>query len=229
MSAKPAHGEFDDGADDRPRSFDAALKAALDDVPVPGDLAERLIARVEAEDVFRRSMPVAPGRLRRVRRWALMGIGSLALVALVVVGAFMWPRQREVAREDLGGEVASWMGSLAAKGWRPIAMLPRGVELDQAVLGRARQWQSIDAKSSNWSVTAIDLGQPTAPRAILFVVKSNARFAVPSAPTATVRLGLSSGYVGTAWQRSSGVLFVLVVEADRGQRLEDFLRKPAQA
>jgi hypothetical protein len=63
----------------------------------------------------------------------------------------------------------------------------------------------------------------------LFVVKSKARFAVPSAPTATVRLGLSSGYVGTAWQRSSGVLFVLVVEADRGQRLEDFLRKPAQA
>jgi hypothetical protein len=235
MNANAPHFESDnDGG--RPPSFDAALKTALHDVPVPDDLADRLIARLEVEAAPKYSTgdTLAPRRrVRSLRRRVFIAAGSLALVALVAV-SFIYVRQtpREIAREELSGDVAGWLVALPAKNWRPVPTLSKGIEVDRAVVAQPRQWQIVShVKSSGWSgtVTAIDLAPPTSPRAVLFVVRSNARFAVPSTPTATVRLGLSSGFVGTAWQRSPGVLYVLVVETDRGQRLEDFLRKPAQA
>ena len=235
MNANAPHFESDnDGG--RPPSFDAALKTALHDVDLPEGLAGRLIARLEAEAAPKCSagdMPVPASRSRVLRRRVLIAAGSLALVALLAISV-IYVRQApgEVAREELSGDVASWLAALPAKNWGPMPTLSKGLEVDRAVAAQPRQWQILSqAKSSGWSgtVTAIDLAPPTAPRAVLFVVRSNARFAVPSTPTATVRLGLSSGFVGTAWQRSSGVLYVLIVETDRGQRLEDFLRKPAQA
>ena len=153
-------------------------------------------------------------------RRMLMAAGLLALVALIAVSIdYVRQSPHEIAREDLSGDVTSWLSSLPAKSWRPVSTLPKGVAIDQAVVAQPRQWQTVhQANSSGWSgtVTAIDLGPAAGPRAVLFVVRSNARFGVPSTPTPTVRLGLSSGFVATAWQRSSGVLFVLVVETDRG-------------
>jgi hypothetical protein len=235
MNANAPHFDSDnDGG--RTQSFDAALKTALDDVDVPEGLAGRLIARLEVGAASERSagrVLVATGRARSLRRRVLIAIGSLALVALITVSlVYMNQSPREIAREELSGDVAGWLAALPVKNWRAMPTLAKGVEVDRAVVAQPRQWQIVShAKSSDWSgtVTAIDLAPPTSPRAVLFVVRSNARFVVPSTPTATVRLGLSSGFVGTAWQRSSGVLYVLVVETDRGQRLEDFLRKPAQA
>src|SRR5438445_1404484 len=91
-----------EAADDkRPRreAFDVALKAALHDVPVPSDLADRLLARIGAAPVLQRSTgetpvppgqstggtPVSPRRIRFSRRRVLMGAGSLALVALIAL------------------------------------------------------------------------------------------------------------------------------------------------
>ncbi|MBW8884214.1 MAG: hypothetical protein JF612_05440 [Planctomycetia bacterium] len=245
MSVFPPNDCHDEAGGKLPQqSFDAALKAALHDVPVPVDLADRIIARLEAEtppEFSTGQMPVRPtgqtpaprGRGRFVSRRVLIAAGSLALVMLMALSFFyLRSAPHEIAREELSGDVTSWLAALPVKNWRPMTKLAKGMEVDRAVIAQPRQWQSLSAAhGSDWSgtVTAIDLAPPTAPRAVLFVVRSNARFAVPSTPTAAVRLGLSSGYVGTAWQRSSGVLFVLVVETDRGQRLEDFLRKPAQA
>lgn len=234
--ANGPHFESDhDGG--RPRSFDAALKTALHDLPVPDDLADQLIARMEVEAAASKcsigKMSVATRRARSLRRQVLIAVGSLAMVALVAVSViYVHQSPRAIAREELSGDVAGWLAALPAKNWRAMPTLPKGVEIDRAVIAQPRQWQVLShPKSSGWlgTVTAIDLAPSTSPRAVLFVVRSNARFAVPSTPTATVRLGLSSGFVGTVWQRSSGVLYLLVVETDRGQRLEDFLRKPAQA
>ena len=240
MNSNAPHHEPDkEAADGTPpgrSSFDRALAAALHDVPVPGDLADRLIARIETRAVFQRSTgdtPVPPKRAWLSRRRVLIAAGSLALLTLLALSiAYVRSTPREIAREDLSGDVTSWLSMLPAKDWRPIATLPKGIEVDSAVIAQPRRWQTFHcANSSGWlaTVTAIDVAPPTAPRAILFVVRTNARFAVPSAPTASVRLGLSSGYVGTAWQTSPHLLYVLVVEADRRQRLEDFLRRPPQA
>jgi len=75
-------------------------------------------------------------------------------------------------------------------------------------------------------VTAIDLAGPGRSRAILFVVKSSAKFSVPPTPTTTPLLSLTGGYKATAWQLPN-VLYVLAVE--ERERLDDFLRKPPEA
>jgi hypothetical protein len=91
-----------------------------------------------------------------------------------------------------------------------------------------RGWKRLaSSNTSGWStnVTAIDLAPPNSPRAILFVVKSSARFAVPAIPTTTARLTLSRGFSATAWQRQgSNLLYVLVVEAGHNQQLESYVR-----
>jgi hypothetical protein len=188
-------------------------------------LAERTVAN-RRDDVGRR-------RISR-RQWWLAG-GAAALAGLIVAIAVPLMRtERVVAREELEADVAGWLSSLQANKWQPAATtaLPKGVELDPAVNGKALRLHSFHARGNNgWTgdVTAIDLRPAGQPRAILFVVRSSAQFDVPATPTLESRLALSQGFAATAWQRRErGVLLVLVVE-DRGQRLEDFLRKRTEA
>ena len=162
--------------------------------------------------------------------------GGVALVALLAVGVSQlgWS-QRTVSQHELAGDVGKLLGKLNPNMWRPIAggALPKGIVVDSAILARPVQFQDIAYQSdAGWSstVTAINISPAGRPKAILFVVRSSVRFAVPSAPTATTRLGLSRGFSATAWQRSpAGPLYVLVVEEDRGQRLDEYLSKPPVA
>src|SRR5205814_2194533 len=102
-------------------SFDRALAAALHDVHVPDSLADRLIARIEAEPVLLRSTrdtPVPPKQAWLGRRRVLMGAISLALVTLLALSiAYVRSTPREIARQDLSGDVTSWLSMLPAKEW----------------------------------------------------------------------------------------------------------------
>jgi hypothetical protein len=97
------------------------------------------------------------------------------------------------------------------------------------------RWQRLpSASNSGWAsgITAIELAPPAAglPKATLFVVKSSARFNVPTGPATTTRLALTGRFKATAWQRQElNLLFVLVVEADRHEDLESYLRLGPQA
>src|SRR5439155_12746402 len=117
-----------------------------------------LLARIGAEPVLQRSTgetpvppgqstgetPVPPRRIRFSRQRVLMAAGSLALVALIALSiVYTRSTPREIAREELSGDVASWLVSLPAKKWRPSAALPIGVEVDEAVAAQPRQWQSL--------------------------------------------------------------------------------------
>jgi len=226
----------------RSHAFDRKICEALHDAPVPLGLADRLTAALQAEAapavaLAERSATnecdVAGRRRFGRRNWWVVG-GAVALAVLVVAFAapFVVRSVRDVAQNELSGDVAGWISSVTANKWRPITTMPKEIELDSAVIGKALQWQSIQARDhSGWTgeVTAIDLRPAGQPRAMLFVVRSSARFNVPPTPTAQRRLALSHGFAATAWQRSGGALLVLVVEEDRGQRLEDFLRRPTQA
>ncbi len=225
----------------RSQALDRAVSEALHDVPVPSGLADRLMAAMQTEATpavalaERRGSNEPDRDIRRRfsrRQWWLTG-GVIALATLLVAIALPFVRlEREVVQEELGLDVAGWLSNLSqpTSKWKPVATvaLPQGMELDPAVNGKALRWQSFPVRGSGgWTgtVTAIDLRPAGQPRAMLFVVRSSARFAVPSR-----RMALSGGFAATAWQRKNlGLLFVLVVEEDRGQRLEDFLRKAAQA
>jgi hypothetical protein len=154
---------------------------------------------------------------------------ALSLLVLLSVSTFAFRRSRDVDQQELTGDVQYWLDYLPKHSWHPAMNLPKSIKIDPAVAATPRQWQIIPQRG--WgSVTAIDLTRPGKSRAILFVVDSPAKFAVPAAPSPTMRLSLSRGFTATAWQRGdSAPLFVLVVEEDRGQTLTDFLRKAHEA
>jgi hypothetical protein len=228
----------------RSQQFDRGVVQALHAAPVPPGLADRLVAAVQAEPMpelglaEKREAVERIGSVRRRfsrRQWWLAG-GGMALAAMLAAVAFPFLRPAQiVARDELGADVAGWLANLNANKWQSVASaaLPKESSLDPAVNGHALRWQSFPARgNSGWAgkVTAVDLRPADQPRAILFVIRSSARFSVPAAPTVARPLTLSRGFAATAWQREQrGVLFVLVVEEDRGQRLEDFLRRPTQA
>jgi hypothetical protein len=229
----------------RSQQLDFKVAAALHDLPVPAGLAERLLAVAESKmpapevnlplAISESGATSARSRRRSRRRWLLAG-GSLALVALLALSAYPWLRTvHVVAREELGGQAAQWLQQLPTNSWQAANRLPPNVAIDPAVAARPRQWQPLTIqRPSGWSasVTAVDLSPsgPEAPRAVLFVVKSSASFAVPAIPTATSRLSLSGGFAATAWQRpGSAFLYVLVVEERGGQRLDDYLRNRSAA
>jgi len=221
----------------RAGQFDSQVRTALHDLPVPPELAQRLLAAAAASPATAEvSVPAAsadfpvarPSRLRLSRRQWIIAGGSLAMVGLLVVGGYQWMRpQRSVVAVEIAAQVDGWIVRLSPKAWQPITRLPPTVVIDSAVSAKRQQWQNVlSANPSGWytNVTAIDLtagaGQP---RAFLFVVKSSAKFSVPTRPDASIRLTLSGGFNGTAWQRQgSNLLFVLVVEK---QPLETYLPK----
>jgi hypothetical protein len=230
---------------DRAQQFDRCVRAALNDAPVPEGLAERLITAIRSEQdrsVVQLPTSDAPRRtfalrqIRLSRRQMLWAGGGVALVALLAVGVSQigWS-QRTVAQHELAGDVGKLLGKLGPKAWRPLdgGALPKGIVLDSAILAKPVQVQDVVYQSdAGWSanVTAINIAPAGRPKAILFVVRSSVRFAVPSVPTTTTRLGLSRGFSATAWQRlPAGPLYVLVVEEDRGQRLDEYLSKAREA
>jgi len=224
----------------RSQQLDAQLRSAIRDVPVPAGLAERLLQAAQHPDEPEANvcLPANPERrqwfVRRPnltrRHWILAGC-STALVGLIAfVSSQLLEPLRTVTQEEIASETLVARAHLSATAWQPIAKLPRNIRIDPAVIGTPHHWQIVRAaNSAAWSagITAIDLTPQGAGRAkaFLFVVSSSAKFSVPTRPAAVARLSLSGGYTATAWQRlGSNLLFVLVVEEDRNQHLEDYLR-----
>jgi hypothetical protein len=170
---------------------------------VPEGLSERLITAIQtAQDRSVVELPTsdatprifAARRIRLSRRQMLWAGGGVALVILVAVGVSQlgWS-QRTVAQHELAGDVGKLLGKLDPKTWRSLAggALPKGIVLDSAIVAKPVQVQDVAYQSdAGWSstVTAINIAPAGRPKAILFVVRSSARFAVPSVPTTTTRL-----------------------------------------
>jgi hypothetical protein len=223
----------------RSQRFDESIGKAMHDLPVPAGLAERILAAREAPGAAAEvSLPPACDNVMKTsgglgRRIWLAAAGSLSLAVLLTVVVYKlapaW--RRPISQTELAADTATLLSDLPSSGWRTDG-LPNQVPIDPAVLAAPRQWQAVHVpRSAGWSgtVTAIDLTGSSTRRAMLFVVRTSSRFAVPRVPMPTVLLPLTGGYEATAWQRPNGkMLYILVVE-ERGQRLEDFLRKTPEA
>jgi hypothetical protein len=218
---------------ERSQQFDRAASAALAEQPVPAGLMERLL-KATAEN---QPTPAAPADAetppsRWTRRRVLWAAGSLAAAALVAVTTwFSVPRPASlVSRDELSAAVTQWTndGNVPASQWEAIKA-PRLAVPGPVSVKKPTRWRHLAIAQPTWSGSgvAMDITQPGRQRAWLFVVSSNARVQVSSAPSQPTDLTLS-GFRGkvkaVAWQDSaSGLLYVLVVVED-GQRLDDFLR-----
>jgi hypothetical protein len=233
----------------RSQQFDKAVAAAMHDVPIPAGLLDRLLDAAKAADTVERALaqdppsspiaisPVQPAPRLTRRRWLIAG-GSLALVALIGLTIFsLSPRQPHiVAQAELSQSVDDWLGVVLgtrnATSWNAVnkSPVPPNYAVPTYVLGMPNRWTGFRASGNGWSGrgVAIDLARPTAPRAILFVIASPAHFQVAASPVTW--LTLTGKTKAVAWQNlSSNLLYILVVDEDRGQRLEQYLKRLPQA
>jgi hypothetical protein len=215
----------------RSQRFDQAVSVALHELPVPAGLMERMLAATETN----RPAPAVPATRFWQRRPWLTAIGSVAATFLLAVTA-LWlaPRTpRQVSQEDLGQAVGAWYSAVVPAAEWQTGKLPAGFSKPSNVIPAPVRWRRLTASHNGWSVhgVAMELNPPTLPRATLFVVSSPVRFNVPAQPprTAMTFTGVA-GAKAIAWQNpKTKLLYVLVFEGDRGQRLEHLVRQLPQA
>jgi len=231
----------------RAEAVDRRLAQALADVPVPEGLAERILGSLlsavpaaPAAEAAPRA-PEAPeraaecqtqcltrgSRLSR-RRWVELGAGACAAAVLGALAFRFWPRTpRRIVPHELAQMTEAWLRQIQSPaGWSSdVAALPTPLRPPAAVRAAPQRWRRF-VTPEGWSSVAIDFAAPGSPRAVLLVVRSSARFAVPEMPLPRTRLPLSSaGPAAIAWQKGD-LLYVLAVVED-GQRLDDFIVQPA--
>jgi hypothetical protein len=221
------------------RSFETQLAAALHNVPVPEGLGERLTARLQqtaapaaqngeapllstvaaaasAETISASSTPaeaqpvhLAPPRPMSRRR-LLVAAGSLAAGLLVMAGAWRLINSSDDSQADPAALAGAWGARLTAV-WQPSKSLPAGFALPQTILAAPTGWQAIGKKVVGPSGVAINLSQPGAVRAVLYVVRMTLP-QLPAAPPGSPQ-SATGGRTVAAWQ-NAGLVYVLVVEGD---------------
>jgi hypothetical protein len=171
---------------DRIQKLDDAIVDAMDDVPVPSGLAERLLTRLasDAEKIAVDTPPAidtppAPVHRRTRRAW-LIGSGSaaLALAASLLAALFLWP----TASPDLGPEgivqAALSLHEQDHETWGKLIVdrpAPAEYPLGRYLLASPRSpWRSLNGFLGRNGV-AYELTGPRHIRGTLFVVDWAAR------------------------------------------------------
>lgn len=186
----------------RLQGLDARIAAAMREVPVPGDLAGRLMARLAAERPAREVS----------RRWLLAGSGLLAAAAGLLVAVWLGLRggqplsQQYVLDEAIRSfensppELQHWLSDSPPGGFPFSGML---------LPGRQVRWQAIADFVGRHGV-AYDLSGTEAGRATLFVVAGTVE---GLGPAPALQPFTTAGCCASAWQEN-GLVYVLVVEGD---------------
>ncbi len=218
---------------DRSQQFDRAVISALHDVPVPGDLLERLLAQAERNKQLVASegatavnapSPVSnsPVAKRGSRRWLLAGASLTALAAsLLALGLFLPEPARDVSQSELAEAAADWFSEAAdpTRTWTAYTAKRAPHTALRVPPSRSRQMETAFGPATVYDLSSSRGG------AFLVVLSTRNRFDVDPLPFADVR-GASRGLSIGAWQ-SGGQLFVLV--SKNGLRLDDLLRRPTAA
>jgi hypothetical protein len=226
---------------DRSQQFDRVVMSVLHDVPVPGDLLERLLAQAtqgksaEQHDVVAISdgsaNSIAPtpasgtatGR-RTSRRWLMAGTGLAALAAsLVGLGVFLSRPARDISQAELADAATDWYTDAWRQSaeWQPYAgTLPPHSAL------RVRPMRTLTMNTEFGAATVYDCSVRDRPAAFI-AIRTRDRFMNLAPLPFTPVKGATGGLAIGAWQ-SGGTLYVLVLDKD-GLRLDDMLRRPNAA
>lgn len=216
----------------RVQQWDAAVSSAMEQVPVPVGLAERILARLSASgsgsgpsgavaDALAQTAGAAPdagprpgesaprdlGRSRR--RWLT---GAAAVAATVAVAVFLAQYVSTTSDTPLEAMADAWLAQLKPK-WRGMSQAPNEFAMPRAIRVEAVGWQNV-GQFAGAHGAAYQLVHATAGTARLFVVrlsKGGAPATPPSVPQFTTG-GRSIGY----WQTGK-LLYVLVVNGNEHQ------------
>jgi hypothetical protein len=225
----------------RLQKLDATLAGAIQDVPVPEGLSQRLLARlaaaqapgaaVEAHSALplpQASAPRLSGDRRRVAgRWVVAAAALSAAATLLL--AVLWHQHgaRQFTVQSMLAEAVEFAGNDTPDGGSLVAEVapPSNRPLSVAVLATAAvRWRPVSGFLDCRGI-AYDLVDANGNRATLYVVR-RAVAGVPTAPP--FRPALSSGNCSTSAWQEGGLLYVLVVrgEASLYDRFLDLPRGP---
>lgn len=198
---------------ERVQQSDAAIVAAMPQVPVPAGLAERLLEQLAVAAVpaaagsTASEVSVSAWRSHWPRRRVLGTAAALAATVLVAVG-IGWMLQPG-APDSLEMLAIAWQQELAVN-WQAMDGAPRDLVVPSSITASPVGWQRVRYFANGGGV-AYKLIRGKARQAMLFVVKLSAHGlpgTLPAAPQSTTG-GVAIGY----WQ-SGGRIYVLIVEGD---------------
>jgi hypothetical protein len=196
---------------DRVLRIDAALRAAIHDVPMPGGLADRLLARLQAEEVELPAVNVASTTGRQRTAWWQTGLAACLLIAASAVLAWKWlPAQptnvvtlAEAWSQDLGDA------------WRPMTSAPKALAIPVRLSAAPRGWQPT-SKLMGYNAVAYDFSRPGR-RAVLFVVQVAPEGELPSSPPNSPQYS-AGGRLLAAWVTGKRMCLLVVEGDDRAYR-----------
>jgi hypothetical protein len=220
--------------------FDRNVREALDDVPVPSGLMERLLARCEAsvdvpaveaaplpetsavaETSVSESAPEPrPAKWSRRRVLAVLSLAASLLVVLIgglsYRAAFQKPTP--VTMDQLAAKANHWFSqSGPAADWAAAKFPVEQFPFDRSVIVPPQKWRQLDGSTVAYDLTVVG-GQ----RALLYVERTNRPHNIRNFPY--TKLTSSGGVALGAWQRD-GYVYVLVVVEDGGKSLGRFFRR----
>jgi hypothetical protein len=219
--------------------FDRNVREALDDVPVPSGLMERLLARCEASvDVpaVEAPLPETPAVAEtsvsesapepRPAKWSrrrVLAVLSLAASVLgVLIGGLSYRFNlldpTPVTMDQLAAKANHWFNqSGPAADWAAAKFPVEQFPFDRAVIVPPQKWRQLDGSTVAYDLTVVG-GQ----RALLYVERTNRPHNIRNFPY--TKLTSSGGVALGAWQRD-GYVYVLVVVEDGGKSLGRFFRR----
>ncbi len=208
---------------ERVQAWDASVSNALEQVPVPPGLAERILSRLVPADLPAQPDAVIPSILpfeqtaieQKTAGWSRLNhfgsrrqwlaVGSMTAAGLLVA-AFLSTWLRTDAPRPLEILADGWLQGLAGS-WQPAEPAPRGFALPSGVAATPMGWQQL----SNPRGVAYKLSDGKAGTATLFVVRLSVAglpIAPPPVPQST------TGGKAVAYWQSGSLVYVLVIEGN---------------
>jgi hypothetical protein len=210
--------------------FDGVLRSALDDVPVPAGLADRLLVAMPAVNGETESAsPPVSLPARRARSWAdtyewFAPLSVVVLFAAVIGIATYSPVPPDLSIDDLVARSDAWQEQLEQQHeqWNErLKDAPRNnFPLSSQVALAPWRWQQLPSEGAE--VVAYYEGPPGA---ILFVTRLKSK--VANLTNSPRLLRATGGWSVAAWS-SGDLTYVLVVEGDK-RRYESHLKTQVAA
>ena len=197
------------------QAWDRVMGQALEDVPVPAGMCDRLLNALEGAQPMAGLSPVRPpsgvsGGARapvRRRRWGI-AVAGLAVAAALLIAWFIQQPTRPTPQPtpEFASEVIQWSDAVADTQWRTDfgAEELRGYPLDDAIRGVPRQWARLSTRYHPRTIV-YDVTPPRGQRAYVFCFPAaRSRTSLPPTPPLTPFSTTGGVAVGT-WQRNHHV------------------------
>jgi hypothetical protein len=207
---------------DQTQRQDARIVGAIDQVPVPPGLAERILARLEEHDqaVAATEQIIAATAETQVRlaitpksrrRWVQAVAATAAIVVVAITfGHFMRPASQPPL-ELVAAEFLAELGAVNSD-WQPMTQAPATAPFPDGVAGTATGWRRL----SRGVATAYRVAHPVSGSAVLFVSRMTSEN-LPGSPPADPQSATGGQAIGF-WKVGPRVYMLVVPGNARNYR-----------